>query len=212
MPDVLLLNADGNPLSIMPISIISWQTAIRLVVVEKVSVIEEYDNWVVNSPSTSMNVPSIVLCTDYIKWNRQVKYNRTSVFLRDDYTCQLQSTYRCKQAHGKGYRASELTLDHVVPRSHGGKTSWTNVTTACRDCNGEKGNDKTVKPKHEPRRPNYYELVAKRQKMPITVRDLSWLTYLAWDRELIMYHPYNGKNQKLTDYEQNQLIRKLDNE
>lgn len=202
--DVLILNADGNPLSIMPLSIINWQTAIRLMVVDKVNMIAEYDNWTVRSPSTTMSVPSIVICTDYIKWNRQIKYSRSNVYLRDDYTCQLQSTYRCKQAHGKGHRVSELTLDHVVPRAHGGKTNWGNVTTACKDCNGSKGSDRNVRPKHAPRKPSYYELVAKRQKMGLTIRDLQWMTYLTWDEDLVHYHPYKGRSIKLTEYKNNQ--------
>lgn len=201
--DTLILNADGNPLSIMPVSIIGWQTAIRLLVVDKVSVIAEYDNWVVRSPSTTITVPSIVMCTEYIKWNRQIKYNRNNVFLRDNYTCQLQSTYKCKRDHGKGFKSGELTLDHVSPRAHGGTTKWTNVTTACKDCNSGKGHDATIVPKIAPYKPSYYELVAKRQKLPVTIRDMEWLTFLPWDKDLIWYHPFKGTNQKLTDYLEN---------
>lgn len=200
MTDVLILNADGNPLSLMPISIINWQVAIRLVFVDKVQTLVEHDDWVVRSPSTTMAVPAVVMCTEYAHWVRQVKYSRHNVLLRDNYTCQLQSTYKCKQAHGKGHKPNELTIDHVVPRKHNGKTSWTNVTTACRDCNSDKGSDKNIRPIVKPVKPSYYQLVNKRMKMPIVIRHIVWLDYLQWDRDLIWYHPPNGSPVKVNDY------------
>jgi len=204
MSDVLVLNGDAQLLSAMPLSIIDWQTAIRLLTLDKVRAIKSYDDWVVRSPSITMHVPSIVMCTEYLHWNRKVKYNRNNVFLRDNYTCQLQTTYKCRRNHGKGHPVGNLTIDHVVPRSLGGKTTWKNVTTACKDCNSVKGNDATIKPKNMPIVPSYYELIAKRQNMPISVKDLEWLDYLnGWDPELVWYHPPKGKSVKLTDYLEN---------
>jgi hypothetical protein len=80
-----------------------------------------------------------------------------------------------------------LTLDHVLPRIHGGKTNWTNIVTACKACNHNKGSNKNIKPKKMPEKPNYYQLMANRMKFPLTVRDESWLNYLAWDRELVEF-------------------------
>ena len=180
MSDTLILNADGNPLSIVPLSAVSWMTAIRLAYQGKVRVIEEYEDWIINpGPSQTWdpwNVPSIVMCSEFVKWNRQVKYNRTNVLLRDLFTCQL-----C----GSKPPASQLTLDHVVPRVHGGKTNWTNIIAACKKCNHSKGSNKKIKPKKMPTKPNYYELMSKRQKFPITIRDESWLTYISWPKDLV---------------------------
>lgn len=177
MSDVLILNKDGQPLSIVPFSAVSWQTAIRLAYQDKVRVVHEYEDWVVRSPSTTMHVPSVVMTSDYIKWARQIKYNRSNVYLRDDFACQYCGS--------KDEPLSKLTLDHVVPRKHGGKTNWTNIVTSCHPCNHKKGDNKKIVPKKMPQRPNYYELMAKRMKYPLVIRDESWLMYLAWPEELI---------------------------
>ena len=180
MSDTLILNADGNPLSVVPLSVVTWQTAIRLAYQDKVRVVNEYEDWEVHSPSCTWKVPSIVMCADYVKWYRQVKYNRSNILLRDLFTCQL-----C----GARPPISQFTLDHVVPRAHGGKTNWTNIVTACKKCNHAKGSNKKIRPKVMPTKPNYYELMAKRQKFPITVRDESWLTFLDWDPKLVEMKP-----------------------
>lgn len=175
--DTLVLNKDGNPLSILPLSVIGWQDAVRLMWLDKIVVIKEYDNWVVHSTRTSMHVPSIVMSTEYIKNSTKVKYSRTNIFLRDDYVCQL-----CN----KKFNHDELTLDHILPRSKGGKTTWTNIVTACKRCNSDKGDDHTVVPRKMPHRPTYFEMLSKRKKFPIRVREMEWATYLGWtDTNLI---------------------------
>ena len=180
MSDTLILNADGNPLSVVPISVVSWMTAIRLAYQHKVRVMHSYEDWEVHSPSETWKVPSIVMCTEFIKWSRQVKYNRSNILLRDMYTCQL-----C----GAKPPASQLTLDHVVPRVHGGKTNWTNIVAACKKCNHDKGSNKKIRPKKMPTKPNYYELMAKRMKFPVTIRDPEWLTFLSWPEDKIEIRP-----------------------
>lgn len=176
MSDVLILNADGNPLSVVPLSVVSWQTAIRLAYQDKVRVMTSYDDWEVRSPSCTWKVPSVVICSDFIKWDRTVKYNRTNILLRDLFTCQFCSAKP---------PANSLTLDHVVPRVHGGKTNWTNIVTACKACNHDKGSNKKIVPKVMPTKPNYYELMAKRMRFPVTVRDEAWLQFLAWPEHLV---------------------------
>lgn len=190
--DTLILNKDGSPLSIIPLSAVKWQVAIRLLSLGKVKVLKEYDDWVVRSQKLTMKVPSIVICTEYAKWNKRIKYSRTNVYLRDDFTCQLQITSKCKENHGK-VKADDLTLDHVVPRSKGGLTNWMNVSTSCKLCNGEKGNDQSILPKKMPYKPSYYEILAKRKKHPIKVRDEDWSYYLGdWDQSLIKVIPKNS--------------------
>jgi len=182
----LILNKDGSPLSIVPLSVVDWQTAIKLLTLEKVKVLKDHENWIVRSPSIELAVPSIVICTEYIKWQRRIKYSRTNVYLRDDFMCQL-----C----GARPPVDLLTLDHVVPRSMGGKTNWANVITACRKCNGEKGNNHKVVPNKMPYKPTYYELLAKRKKHPIQIRDPDWAYYLGdWDPKMIRLVPVKKIN------------------
>jgi len=178
MTDVLILNQDAQPLSVVPFSVVPWQTAVRLAYQDKVNVVHEYEDWEVRSPSTTLKVPSVVMTTQYIKWNRMVKYTRNNVLLRDDFTCQY-----CGDNHAKS--TDELTLDHVVPRAHGGKTSWTNIVSACKPCNHGKGDNKKIVPKRMPTKPSYYELMAKRMKYPLIIKDESWLLYLQWPEKLI---------------------------
>lgn len=185
MSDVLLLNADGMPLSSVPLSVVSWQVAVRLLVTDKVKVLKEYDDWVVRSQKLEMKVPSIIIMSEQVKWAKTLKYSRNNVYLRDDLTCQLQSTSRCKDSHGKGHPIIDLTLDHVVPKSHGGKTSWTNVVTCCKSCNSEKGNDHTIVPKKPPVKPTYYQILAKRKTLPINVKDEDWKFYIQWPDHLV---------------------------
>lgn len=61
----------------------------------------------------------------------EIKFNRENVFIRDSYTCQYT---------GKRCRVSDLTLDHVIPRERGGRTSWENIVTCRKDVNFQKAN------------------------------------------------------------------------
>jgi 5-methylcytosine-specific restriction endonuclease McrA len=188
MSDVLLLNADGQPLSHIPLSIVSWQVAMRLVFLSKAIVLKDYDDWSIRSQYLEIKVPSIIIMAKQAKWNKTLKYSRNNVYLRDDFTCQLQSTWKCKELNGK-VKLAALTLDHVIPRSHGGKTNWLNVCTSCQDCNSEKGADKSIVPKKKPHKPSYYEILAKRKTLPIHIRDEAWKDYIGWPDELVKVIP-----------------------
>ena len=89
--------------------------------------------------------------------------------IRDLYTCQYCNT---------PYTKHNLTLDHVVPLSKGGKTSWTNIVAACGPCNTRKGNKTSMKPLKIPYAPNYYELVNKRKQLEMHIAHPSWKAYL----------------------------------
>jgi 5-methylcytosine-specific restriction endonuclease McrA len=184
MADTLILNADGRPLSEVPLSAVPWTTATRLMFLDKVRIIKEYDDWTIRSQHLEIKVPSIVIMVKQVKWGKHLKYSRNNVYLRDDYTCQLRITNRCKDAKGKG-KAVDLTLDHVVPKSMGGKTTWLNVCAACKPCNSEKGNDARIVPKKLPHKPSYYEILAKRKTLPIQIRDEDWKHYIDWPADLI---------------------------
>lgn len=169
MSDCLVLNADGNPVSLLPLSTIDWQETIKYLVLEKCHVLAWHDNWVVHSANWETRVPSIIMLKDYMKTKTTVRFSKGNVFLRDMYTCLY-----CE----KTLQKKDCTLDHVLPSSHGGKTTFDNTVTACGPCNASKGNDRRIKPKYKPYKPDFYELVNKRKRLPFQVKHKEWLEYL----------------------------------
>jgi 5-methylcytosine-specific restriction endonuclease McrA len=167
--DTLLLNADGNPVSFIPLSTVDWQEAIKYMILEKANVLAWHDNWIVHSARWETPVPSILMLRDYMKPKTTIRFSRANVYLRDKYVCQYCYTKLDKK---------DCTLDHVLPTSKGGKSVFENTVTACSPCNAGKGNDHRIVPKKKPHKPDYYELVNNRKKMNIQVRHASWLEYL----------------------------------
>lgn len=123
---VLVLNLDHSPVAVVPV-----QKAIVLVLLEKANVLSTYDLLEIRTVSRSFEYPAVIRLTHYksIPY-RGVLLNRVNLFRRDHGECQYCGSKR------------HLTIDHVLPRSKGGKTSWTNLVTACNRCNVSKG-DKT---------------------------------------------------------------------
>ena len=171
----LVLNADYRPLSYFPLSLWSWQDAIKAVFLERVNILEEYER-VVHSPSFQMKLPSVVSLKTYIKPARNPAFTRFNVFLRDRFECQY-----C----GDG---NDLTFDHVIPRSRGGRTTWDNVVTACAPCNLLKGgrlaSQSGMHPKNRPHRPTVNELRSNGRMFPPNYLHESWADYLYWDSVL----------------------------
>jgi 5-methylcytosine-specific restriction endonuclease McrA len=75
------------------------------------------------------------------------------------------------------FSQKELTLDHVLPISRGGKTSWENIVSACNPCNSRKGS-KLIKPNKLPYQPTYYELANNRKKIEFDIKHPSWANWL----------------------------------
>lgn len=168
MSDVLLLNSDYNPISVLPLSVISWQHAVKLHFLDRIQIVETYDNWTIHSEYLTMNVPAVAVTKDYFKFKKNAKFSRSNLFLRDLYQCQY-----CSDT----FAHSELTLDHVIPRSEGGKTTWENSVTACKSCNQRKG-AKHWTPIREPFKPDHFQLIKRWKSRPITVKHPSWYQYL----------------------------------
>lgn len=113
---------------------------------------EDYASWI-RTVSFEIEVPKIIRLLFYEKLPRSnVKFNRRNIFARDENRCQY-----C----GQKFPTSELSLDHIVPKAHDGKTTWMNIVCACTDCNKKKGGRtpvqagmklirKPAKPKHSP--------------------------------------------------------------
>jgi len=169
MSDTLLLNADAQPVSYLPLSTLCWQDAIKYMVLEKGRVLEWHDNWIVHSATWETPVPSIIMLTEYMKPKHTVRFSKSNVFLRDGYKCQYCGDHLDKR---------ECTLDHVLPVSKGGKSTFENSTTACGPCNAGKGANHKVKPKNKPYRPDFWELVSRRKAMGFQVRHEAWMDYI----------------------------------
>ena len=174
----LVLNADFRPLSYFPLSLWSWQDAIKAVVAERVNVISEYDREI-RSPGWRVRLPSVISLKEYMPVSRRAAFTRFNVFLRDRFSCQY-----C----GKPLPAHDLTFDHVIPRSRGGRTTWGNVVAACSPCNLRKGNQLPAQigmlPLYPPEEPSSFELQENGRAFPPNYLHQSWRDFLYWDTEL----------------------------
>lgn len=127
---VLVLNA-----SYEPIHICSVKRAIILIV-KGVARSEQNTSYEMRSPSIVFAVPAVIRLVHYVQIPyRKKAYSKTHIYLRDNHVCQY-----C----GKVQPPNELTLDHILPQSRGGKSVWENLVTSCRKCNSKKG-DRTPK-------------------------------------------------------------------
>jgi 5-methylcytosine-specific restriction endonuclease McrA len=140
---------------------------------------QEDDDWV-RTASSEIQVPRVIRLLHYERMPKHtVKFNRRNIFARDNNLCQY-----C----GKRFATSELSLDHVVPRSQGGQSTWDNVVCACVECNVRKGG-RTPKQAHmhlvkKPEKPKRSPMLS----MKLTHRKYqSWKTFLDnayWSVEL----------------------------
>jgi 5-methylcytosine-specific restriction endonuclease McrA len=171
----LVLNADYRPLSYYPLSLWSWQDAIKAVFLDRVNIVSEYER-IVRSPNFELRLPSVVSLKTYVKPTRNPAFTRFNVFLRDRFTCQYCGS------------REDLTFDHVVPRSRGGHTTWENVVAACSPCNLRKGGAMPAEigmhPSQKPYAPSLSDLHQNGRHFPPNYLHESWLDYLYWDTEL----------------------------
>lgn len=174
----LVLNADFRPLSYFPLSLWGWQDAVKAVFLDRVNILSEYDRHV-TSPSCQIRLPSVISLKEYVPAARRPAFTRFNVFLRDRFSCQY-----C----GERFAAPDLTFDHVMPRSRGGRTTWENVVTACGECNLVKANrtprEARMFPLLEPARPTTHQLQYNGRSFPPNFLHESWRDYLYWDSEL----------------------------
>lgn len=107
------------------------------------------------SANSKFRVPEVIRLTRYGKYpSRKVKFSRKTIFKRDNYTCCY-----C----GKKPKHSDLSIDHIISRHHGGKTTWDNVCLACTACNCKKANKTMIEAgmkffdsKYKPTKPNIF--------------------------------------------------------
>lgn len=163
---VLVLNA-----SYEPINVCAARRALVLVL-KGVAMTEEENGHFLHSARVAMRLPSVIRLLEYRRIPHQSRaLSRKNILLRDRNTCQF-----C----GRVFPSSELTLDHVVPRSRGGRSTWENLVACCYRCNNSKG-DRTPEEAgfKLARRPRPFTLHTSRQLMRlIGHRDERWRKYL----------------------------------
>lgn len=121
MGKVLVLNASYEPLNIT-----NWKRAVILLIKGKAEQLEHNGRLIYRQ----FPFPSVIRLRNYIKVPyKEIPLTRRNVLERDRHSCQY-----CN------YKGEQLTLDHVIPKSRGGKDSWDNLATACVRCNIKKGN------------------------------------------------------------------------
>jgi 5-methylcytosine-specific restriction endonuclease McrA len=167
---VLVLNASWEPMRI-----VSWQRAILLLLGEKIEVIDAYEVQV-RSPSCALNLPSVVRMKKYVRPKKKrtiLRFSRQHVFLRDEYKCQY-----CLNT----FTVKDLTLDHVIPVTRGGRKTWSNIVTSCGTCNQQKGS-------RTPQEAGFHEFRSPKEPHAGFLPDLlfmrgslpdSWRPYLEW--------------------------------
>jgi 5-methylcytosine-specific restriction endonuclease McrA len=160
-----------------PVKVIPWQRAIQLLTLGKVEVVEEYDREV-RSTYLVIKIPAVVrLLRAFRRHRKPVKFSRVNIYGRDDYACQYCGAKR---------PIDDLTYDHVLPRSRGGRTTWSNIVTCCSRCNLKKADRTPAEAgmvlRREPKQP---------VDLPAVVIEVSkksvpdaWRDYLYWTGSL----------------------------
>lgn len=182
-----------------PVNVTDWRRALVLLYVGAVRVLDreyrlfdfstwadlsaEYGEDTVGMVNRRIRIPRIVVLQTFDRLPRSnIRFSRHNIFSRDDHTCQY-----C----GRKYVRAELNLDHVLPRSQGGKTNWENVVASCIPCNSRKGGrtpaQAGLRLVRAPRKPTWAELV---HPPRFRARYREWLPFLNpvdasyWNTEL----------------------------
>jgi 5-methylcytosine-specific restriction endonuclease McrA len=174
MEQTLLLNATYEPLKV-----VHWQKAMTLWCQGKVEIIASHDREI-RAVSFSLKLPSVIRLLRYVRIKKRfdyVPFSRANIYARDGNTCQY-----C----GEKLPTQELTFDHVMPVSQGGRKDWENIVTCCVSCNRRKGGrtpeEARMRLVKSPRRPDSAPAI----RITIGLRHApdSWRDYLYWNLEL----------------------------
>ena len=126
MDKVLVLNADYSPLNVTTL-----HRGFNLVFTGKAEIVKSSDNLIVTDKK-SYERPVIIRLLNYVRYvYRRLRVNRHKIYKRDGHKCVYCGN------------SKQLTIDHLIPKSKGGKNTWENLVTCCSKCNVKKG-DKTI--------------------------------------------------------------------
>lgn len=194
--DVLVLNRN-----FFAIQVVTWRRALRLVYLDHAEVVDEdyrtynFANWCqlsnimhshsagfVHTPRIRIAIPEVIALKFYDRIPfKEIKFTRKNIYEHYNYRCCY-----C----GKKYRSTELNLDHVIPRSRGGKTDWNNVVTSCISCNLKKGGslpeEKNMKLVIKPTKPDIKTSLSIIFRPPVKIKS-SWQKFIDnvyWNIEL----------------------------
>ena len=116
--------------SFRPIEVIDALEALVMCIIGKATPVETYDTKI-NSPSKSFELPAVIVLKNIVKFRfTTIACNRINIVWRDNNQCQYCGNY---------FSTDKLTMDHVIPKSRGGKNTWENLVAACKKCNQKKG-------------------------------------------------------------------------
>jgi 5-methylcytosine-specific restriction endonuclease McrA len=126
MTQCILLNADYSFLNV-----VEWKRALRLVVSNKVKVLSYSNRSIRCAQGLVMRVPAVMRLIKLIRsvYRSRVPFSKRNVLIRDDFSCAYCGVYHAR-----------MTIDHIIPRSQGGASSFENCVACCRNCNIIKGN------------------------------------------------------------------------
>jgi 5-methylcytosine-specific restriction endonuclease McrA len=167
---VLILNQDYSALTVCSIP-----KAFLLVFLKKADLVAESATEQLHSISQSFPMPSVIRLHRYVYLPyKGVMLSRQNIFRRDNNSCQYCG------------KTEDLTLDHVIPKSRGGRTSWDNLTTACKRCNSRKGDltpeEAKMLLKIKPYKPSFVMFL---RDFGGSIED-SWLPFLGKKKEKVL--------------------------
>lgn len=159
MAAILLLNATYEPLAVIP-----KRRALSLMLREVVEAVTD-EAIALAGISEQQPIPTVLRLRRYVNVPRRgARWSRHGVLKRDHYTCIYCGIQAGDRRHGRSYSPNDFTIDHILPKSRGGRNSWSNTACACPPCNGRK-NDRTpheagMNLRWEPKTPRVDYLVA----------------------------------------------------
>jgi len=168
---VLVLNQTYEP-----INICNARRAIRLMLLGKAESVEA-DGFLIRSELLEFRLPVVIRLLRFIQLPRrgEIPFSKKNICRRDGYTCQY-----C------GASGSELTIDHVVPRSRGGRSTWGNVVCSCRPCNARKGDrlpgEAGMSLRRKPRKPRFFHPEGLYPRVSESVQ-IHWEKYMGANRD-----------------------------
>jgi len=167
--NVLVLNQTYEPLHICDV-----KRAIVLILEEKATLVKSFNHQMLRTVREQFAIPSVIRIHKYVKVGHwEAVLNKANIFRRDNFTCQY-----C------GAQDVPLTIDHIIPKVRGGRDTWTNLVTACIDCNNKKGNHTLAEAgmvlHTKPIKPHKIHTLQRFAESPIN----EWRPYLflEWDR------------------------------
>jgi len=166
--EVLVLNSDYEPLNVC-----NLRRAVILLYLGKADVLHAHEDAprLRTEEGDTLPAPSVVRLRYHVKRPLpELKLSRRSIFARDNYTCQY-----C------GVQTRDLTIDHILPKRHGGGMHWENLVACCRRCNTRKGDkllpQSGMKLARTPKRPRYVPYISLTKYINGTKNDI-WRDYL----------------------------------